>query len=405
MKDDSFYLVGDFNDWTPGLAEYRFAEVVSPYGRDENGRDHPDKTLRLGSFCLTCRLPRGRIQLKIVQGRDWERQWSVGQDEEPADFDTTEHTFTTRHGFSPRLIRFCGSGMPPHAEFDCPGSEMRFDFHPESQTLTIHQELRSLPGPSLQPWQDFACGPDAVYSTWVCLPFGYNPRRRFRHPVCVVFDGRDLLYGEDSWVRRRHNEPRRQFGRVFDILARQGVISPPVLVGVGVPRYPHRPTDRHRLGRRDRFRAYALPFSVLQEEYLVSICDTLLPALAREFGVTKSEQERYLLGHSNGGDVALRLLARRPDLFRGVMALSPGGAEAAVKALAALRSATRRQLRLALSYTADEPAPEFLTGTVGAGRLLGELDVPHLVVGCPGASHDPASMFDALFGMVAFVSG
>ncbi len=387
-RPSDLFLVGTFNGWTPGLDDFRFREVVVDGGPGE-------PPLETGSFLLEVNLPAGEVGFKVVEGCDWQRQWSVMRcrpDDPP--YPITDHQHATRHGLAPCVIRFRGDGHPPHALLDTRGGSHRFDFHPASGTLTIHRDASRLPAPLLAPWRSFPCGGSLAYDTWVCLPYGYDAKRPFPYPLCLVFDSPNLLYGDDPVVGRRR-QPATQVWRVADVLARHGVIAPPVLVGVGVPR----PADGGGAALREE--AFLGP---LREGYVRSIVEELLPAVRAELATDPSREGAYLLGHSNGGDLALAVLARHPERFGGAVALSPGGADVFARRLEEPRAASlRSRVRVALTYSEHDLWPGFVTRTAGARAALARLGVPHLVLPLLGRTHDPASAAAVLPGLLAFV--
>ncbi len=212
----SYYLVGDFNRWQPCETQYRFKEVTSPYGLSHR----PDLILALGSYSLETTLPRGRIRFKIVQDGSWNHPWSVWDSYRDVPYDITQHHFRTRHNLHTNCIFYRGAGTSPHAEFDYPGGMMRWDFHPDSQTLAIHREFDRSPGLTVGFWRTFSCRVgtflhlrETEFDAYYCLPYGYRQKDVNKYAVCFMFDGRGLLFGEEDspWHRewnRRQASPR-----------------------------------------------------------------------------------------------------------------------------------------------------------------------------------------------------
>jgi len=395
----SFYLVGDFNGWQSNQLEYRFEEVMSPYGLP----DRPDLVLTLGGYYLETTLPKGLVRFKIIQDGSWDHQWSVWNSYKDIPYEITWYQFETRHNLHPNYIVYRGGGIPPHAEFESPGETLRWDFHPDSETLTIHNQLQRNPGLRAEPWRTFACGRDAEFDTWCCLPYGYHPDDDFKYPVCFMFDGRGLLYGEeDSPWHQTWNNHDRQWPRVLDSLARHGVIAPMLVIAIGVPRYTV-PKPKEEMDD-VRPTAYLEHESSLHKDFVASICMDVIRGVEQQFNVSASPNDRYLLGHSEGGDMALNLLAFSPDRFRGAVAISPGE-PSRVAAIASLPVRAKERLRLALAYTANEPTPGYLTSTARARKKLLDGGVHHLVQYFPDSSHDPASVFKFLPGCLGFVMG
>ncbi len=392
-----FFLTGDLNGWHPASPAHRFEEVVLPYGRDEWGREHPRRQLRTGAFHLTVDLPAGRHRFKLLEGGGWERQWSTQRfhdQEQPFE----AHRFRSGCGLEAGVLVPRGSGTPPHVELTWPGGPARFDFHPAARTLSVHGELHRAPGPRLEPWRELSCA-DAVYSTWIALPWGYSPELEFRYPLLLAFDGRSQLYGEDP-RQGRFGVEGRQLWRALDVLARQGVIPPTVLVGVEVPRVPARADGRERLGEHDRHAAFVDEGGACHRAYRASIARELVPALCDALPLERDPARHLLLGHSWGADFALRLLASEPERFGGAIALSPS---APLERLDALPAGGAQ--RVVVSYAQHDLGPFFLTEGAASGRALAAKGLAHLVQLCPDATHDPASLERYLPAALAFALG
>jgi enterochelin esterase-like enzyme len=128
----------------------------------------------------------------------------------------------------------------------------------------------------------------------------------------------------------------------------------------------------------------------------------MLKQAEMQFNVSSRADARYLLGHSNGGDMALLLLFNRPNEFGGVVAVSPACASMIV-GMADLPAERKQRIGIALSYTQHDLTPGFLSNTAECRGLLQERGIRHLVQYCPGASHDPASMAPFMPAALGFV--
>jgi hypothetical protein len=379
----AFFLTGSFNHWRPDHPGFRFQEVTDTYG---GGR--PGLTLSLGSYTLETRLPPGEIQFKIVEDGSWEHQWSVNVPGSSGKIDLLP--FYTRHGLKPNYIIHLGAGKPPHAEYTYPGGVMRWDFHPESRTLTIHPDMQRSAGVRIRPWKWFDLGSGLGFQTYVGLPYGYDPDGGAQCSTCFVFDGRGLMYGEHSAINV-WNEPRRQWPRVLDTLSRQGIITPPLVIGIDPPQSGNRSY---------RSEAYVnRPISTLHQKFMETICTQLIPLVEKEFRVYHNPDLRYLIGHSDGGYMVLTLLTKYPHLFGGAVALSPGGASRALD----LPVSARTRVRIAISYTSEDLRPAFVTPTANTRAHLEEAGIRHLLQYMPDATHDPASIYHHLHAAFAYV--
>jgi len=63
--------------------------------------------------------------------------------------------------------------------------------------------------------------------------------------------------------------------------------------------------------------------SSAQGNYADYVCDEIVSRVESRYGITTNRPVRIVAGHSSGGFGALRLGMSRPDLFDGVIALSP----------------------------------------------------------------------------------
>jgi len=63
--------------------------------------------------------------------------------------------------------------------------------------------------------------------------------------------------------------------------------------------------------------------SPAQGDYADYVCDEIVSRVETRYGITTNRPQRIIAGHSSGGFGALRLGMLRPDLFDGVIALSP----------------------------------------------------------------------------------
>lgn len=116
------------------------------------------------------------------------------------------------------------------------------------------------------------------------------------------------------------------FANTLEPAIRKGTVPPVILVGIdSAPSIPpggteYRPEDDKRSqeylegwqGGTERFAAH--------EVFLLQI---VLPHLEREYGASSAPNDRVVGGLSNGGAWAISMVARHPDVFRGVLALSP----------------------------------------------------------------------------------
>lgn len=380
-----YHLVGNFNNWQTGLEHFTFQEVTigDPFGWQ----------MGTGEFHLSVESRPGKWQFKIVEDNDWSKQWSVmGEKQELG-----RNSFLTRDGMRCHLFVRRG-GDSPHAEIDVSGGKYRLDFHPASQTLAIHSQVDTTPGIKATPWETFEFdvrGKKFSYGTHLVLPYGFCSSSVYRYPVYLFFDGGNLIYGEDRFLGIAQDR-NRQYPRVFSSLSRLGVIPPAVIVGLEVPRAED--------GGDYRGATYLGQDSFLHQAFQESIMEQMLPTLEDNFPVLDHPRHRYLLGHSNGGDMALAMMAEHAGSFRGVVSISPSNAYQLVKRFSQMSLKERRQLRVYISFSQNDLRPNFLLNSAATKPILEQMDIPHLVQYAPGHSHDPGCGADILHSALGFVS-
>ncbi len=175
----------------------------------------------------------------------------------------------------------------------------------------------------------------------VATPRGYEGGK-LRYPVLYVTDG------ETQFL---HTVASAEF------LARNGRISPLVVVGVtngrGMRTRDLTPTSATFTDSKDRT---PVPGSGGADRFLKFLETELVPKID---GTYRTLPFRLLAGHSFGGLFALHALARRPDLFGGVIAASPSlhfDDDLPFRELKSL-FASRKELRATLYATLGSEGP------------------------------------------------
>ncbi len=138
---------------------------------------------------------------------------------------------------------------------------------------------------------------------WILLPRGYEAQPQRRYDVLYVLDG-----GAIGPIAASIN----------DYLVLGNRVPPIIVVGVDSKNGPDRarnftPVIDQQM--KDRF-----PTAGGADAFLRYLGDELVPAIDQRY---RASPRRYLMGHSLGGLFALHVLASRPALFQGYLALSP----------------------------------------------------------------------------------
>ena len=140
---------------------------------------------------------------------------------------------------------------------------------------------------------------------FVYLPPGYNPRGGKRYPVLYMQDGQNLL-GRRGWDVTRAVERETRAGRA----------RPAIIVGVnhaGAGRiHEYSPSHDRQVGGGGG-----------AKRYLRFVTDELMPWGDRTFRTRGDKRHTVIGGSSMGGLMSLYAGLKRPDVFGGVMAMSP----------------------------------------------------------------------------------
>lgn len=185
---------------------------------------------------------------------------------------------------------------------------------PELPNTDIHYKLGpdSLPmegvpkgqikGPFTLPSQAY---PGTQHTYWVYVPAQYDPKV----PACLMVynDGQAMKY-EDGDVRAQN---------VMDNLIYRREI--PVMIGVFINpgRTPEQP-EPHPKNWGDRDTNRPTEYNTLDDKYARVVVDELLPALNKEYNISKNPEHRGIGGASSGGIAAFTVAWERPNEFRKV---------------------------------------------------------------------------------------
>jgi enterochelin esterase family protein len=185
------------------------------------------------------------------------------------------------------------------------GSDPRMDsfykLGPDSQPMEGVPQGR-FDGPKVIPSDVF---PGTQHTYWVYVPAQYDPGQP---AALMVFNDGQAFKAEPGSVQAQH---------VLDNLIYRREI--PVMLGVFINpgRRPDQPEPTpQNWGDRDTNRPEE--YNALNDNYPRVIVDELLPALAKEYNLTKDPELRGIGGASSGGIAAFTVAWHRPEHFRKV---------------------------------------------------------------------------------------
>jgi enterochelin esterase family protein len=193
---------------------------------------------------------------------------------------------------------------PPQAPPPIPNADAYYRLGPDSlpQDGVPKGELK---GPFTIPSQAY---PGTQHTYWLYIPAQYNPRKP--SDLIVFNDGHAYMNPEGN--ARAQN--------VLDNLIYRREI--PVMIGVFINpgRRPDQPeaTDAEW---GDRTNNRPTEYNTLDDKYARVIVDELLPALYKDYNISKDPDHHGIGGCSSGGIAAFTVAWQRPDSFRKVFTM------------------------------------------------------------------------------------
>jgi enterochelin esterase-like enzyme len=190
--------------------------------------------------------------------------------------------------------------QPPQAK--PPGPDSQYRLGPDSlpQAGVPKGEIR---GPFTLPSQAY---PGTQHTYWVYVPKQYDPKVA---TALMVFQDGQAFKSENGDVRAQN---------VMDNLIYRREI--PVMLGVFINpgRKPSQPEPTpSNWGDRDTNRP--TEYNTLDDKYARVVCDELLPALMKDYNISKDPEMRGIGGSSSGAIAAFTVAWERPDQFRKVL--------------------------------------------------------------------------------------
>jgi enterochelin esterase-like enzyme len=149
--------------------------------------------------------------------------------------------------------------------------------------------------------------PGTQHTYWVYVPAQYDPK--IPTALMVYQDGQAFMH--DKGDMRAHN--------VMDNLIYRREI--PVMIGVFINpgRRPDQPEPSPTTGWGDKDTNRPQEYNALDDKYARVITEELLPALAKDYNISKDPEMRGIGGSSSGAIAAFTVAWERPNEFRKVL--------------------------------------------------------------------------------------
>ncbi|GAB4145769.1 MAG: alpha/beta hydrolase-fold protein [Planctomycetaceae bacterium] len=150
-------------------------------------------------------------------------------------------------------------------------------------------------------WTNSKIYPGTVRDYWIYVPAQYNPKK----PACVMVfqDGR-------GYASRTGQTPTLN---VFDNLIHKKEM--PVTIGIFINPGVIPPSKPGAKPRRNR----SFEYDTLSDQYARFLLEEILPAVGKEYNLTKDPERRAICGISSGGICAFTVAWERPNEFRKVL--------------------------------------------------------------------------------------
>jgi enterochelin esterase family protein len=199
------------------------------------------------------------------------------------------------------LAALASQSQPPQA----PNPDSHYQLGPDSlpRDGVAKGEVR---GPYTLPSDAY---PGTQHTYWVYVPAQYDPS--VPTPLMILNDGQAFKSREDGDVRAPN---------VFDNLIDRREI--PVMLGVFINpgRRPDQPEPTPQEWG-DRTTNRPTEYNSLDDKYARVIVDELLPALRKDYNISKDPEQRGIGGASSGAIAAFTVAWERPNEFRKVLSI------------------------------------------------------------------------------------
>src|SRR5690349_13636695 len=151
--------------------------------------------------------------------------------------------------------------------------------------------------------------PGTQHTYWVYVPAQYDPK--VPTALMVFQDGQ--AFKQDNGSVRAHN--------VMDNLIYRREI--PVMIGVFINpgRTPEQPEPSPERGWGDGFTNRGQEYNALDDKYARVVTEELLPAIQKDYNISKDPEMRGIGGASSGAIAAFTVAWERPNQFRKVLSM------------------------------------------------------------------------------------
>ncbi len=149
--------------------------------------------------------------------------------------------------------------------------------------------------------------PGTQHTYWVYVPAQYDPKQ----PAALMIFQDGHAFKEDTGEVRAQN--------VMDNLIYRREI--PVMLGVFINpgRTPEQTEPSNKAGWGDGFTNRGTEYNALDDKYARVITEELLPALEKDYNISKDPEQRGIGGSSSGAIAAFTVAWQRPNAFRKVL--------------------------------------------------------------------------------------
>ena len=200
------------------------------------------------------------------------------------------------------LVQWQAAGQPPAPATTALNPDSQYRLGPDS----LPQEgvpKGDIKGPFTLPCQVY---PGTQHTYWVYVPAQYDPAKP---AALMVFQDGQAFKNEKGDMRAQN---------VMDNLIYRREI--PVMIGVFINpgRRPDQPEPTpSNWGDRDTNRP--TEYNSLDDKYARVVTEELMPALAKDYNISKDPEQRGIGGSSSGAIAAFTVAWERPDHFRKVL--------------------------------------------------------------------------------------
>lgn len=183
-----------------------------------------------------------------------------------------------------------------------PDTDLHYDFSPDSQ-VKEGVPKGQIKGPFTLPSEAY---PGTQHTYWVYVPAQYDPAV----PASL------MIYNDGQAFMAMEGDVRAQV--VMDNLIYRREI--PVMIGVFINpgRRPDQP-EPHLRNWGDRDTNRPTEYNTLDDKYARVIVDELMPALYKEYNISKDPERHGIGGSSSGAIAAFTVAWERPNHFRKVL--------------------------------------------------------------------------------------